>query len=187
MRHFLNQAIKDGDITALKTFLELGANPNYPDENGIFPLSAAVQYDNKKAQEALLKYGADPNLKNAAGVPVLVLACFYDRDISDLLAYGANANVRSLDGVTPLMCSILRANMSNTLLLLKSGAKVSAMELNFAQNRGSNAPQSSSKFQIFKMVSKSLDRRKILDMERKENLASIRSYSYDFQIKSPLF
>jgi ankyrin repeat protein len=187
MKHLLNQAIQDGDTAALKIFLELGAHPDYPDENGVFPLAAAIQSDNKKAQEILLKYGANPNLKNIIGMPVLVLACFYDRDISCLLAYGAETNTKSLEGITPLMCSILRANVSNTAQLLKAGAKVSPMELNFAQNRGGKAPEDSPKFQIYKMVALASDNQTILNMKRVENLSSVNSYSYDFSMKSPFF
>ncbi|WP_049975690.1 ankyrin repeat domain-containing protein [Chthoniobacter flavus] len=69
LAHALN-----GNMDAVKQYIEANENPNATDEAGNTPLMMAVVMDHVDVVEYLLAHGADPFLKNRAGDTALVIA-----------------------------------------------------------------------------------------------------------------
>ena len=63
----LHSATAAGCSELVKLLLQLGANPNAPQEGGITPLHAAAQNGDVESIRALLFYGADANIKSDEG------------------------------------------------------------------------------------------------------------------------
>ena len=60
-------AVLSDNITCAKVLLDLKANPNLCDENGVSPLMHAVIDNNRSMARLLMDYGADPYLKDHTG------------------------------------------------------------------------------------------------------------------------
>ena len=52
---------RDGDIQAVKLFLQAGMSPNVTSQKGETPLVVAARYGRQEVAEVLLAQGADPN------------------------------------------------------------------------------------------------------------------------------
>lgn len=63
----LHSAVAAGCSKLVKLLLQLGANPNAPQEGGFTPLHAAAQNGDVESIRALLFYGADANIKSDEG------------------------------------------------------------------------------------------------------------------------
>ncbi len=90
----------------LETLLNMGINPNIPDQNGIFPIHKAVENGKLQPVHILLEHGADPNVSDPKGVTPLHISYSYDglSEISDLLiSKGANPDQRDNLGKRYLM------------------------------------------------------------------------------------
>ena len=131
----INDAVRAGDVEALRRELERGVPPDMRDENDNPPLLAAVQRKRADCVSMLLQWGADPNGNQgnnaAVGLTVLHLACYYgDLDcVRMLLEGGAAVNTRlSGPDLTPWLpidynlfrwwqdaCSYFRATVARRL------------------------------------------------------------------------
>jgi ankyrin repeat protein len=90
----------------LVSILNLGCNPDAPNESGQFPLHIAVENGNEEFVQILLEYGADPNIADTNGVAPLHISYSYDKlgHIAEILvANGANLNQRDHLGKRYLM------------------------------------------------------------------------------------
>ncbi len=76
----LSIAAAGGCLNSLQVLLELGADPNLPDNIGVTPLMNAVIDDNPRAVETLLAKGARPSVANKAGDTALTIAEKLHRD-----------------------------------------------------------------------------------------------------------
>ena len=63
----LISAVLSDNRTCAKVLLDLKANPDICDENGVSPLMHAVIDDNRSMVRLLMDYGADPYLKDHTG------------------------------------------------------------------------------------------------------------------------
>uniref|UniRef100_A0ABD2W1Z4 Uncharacterized protein n=1 Tax=Trichogramma kaykai TaxID=54128 RepID=A0ABD2W1Z4_9HYME len=71
LSHF-HVAVMSGCHEVVKSFLELGQDPNYPPQNSLEPpLHLALTYKRKEVVKLLLNHGADPNLLNKEGLTPL--------------------------------------------------------------------------------------------------------------------
>ncbi|MBE7439711.1 MAG: DUF1569 domain-containing protein [Spirochaetales bacterium] len=72
-RTALMDAVAAGEISALHSLLEAGANPDLADEQGNVPLHYAVMEGNLEAGRILLQAGANPNARDRKGITPLNL------------------------------------------------------------------------------------------------------------------
>lgn len=70
-------------IKFIEVLLKYGANPNNKDEDGLLPLSYAVDIGKKAIIKVLLKYGADLNIKDEKGM--LPLSYALDNKNTDII------------------------------------------------------------------------------------------------------
>ncbi|KIW77059.1 hypothetical protein Z517_09505 [Fonsecaea pedrosoi CBS 271.37] len=129
---------QSGPITAL---LELGANPNAKDRDGISPLAAIVRVGSSGLDKAstimstLLRYGADPNIPDNHGLNPLCFASggFWRSRmksiVETLLNNGANVNSKDELGRTPLHYACWNARTKLVKYLLRRGADVQITDL----------------------------------------------------------
>jgi ankyrin repeat protein/mono/diheme cytochrome c family protein len=123
------QAIRSGNIAALKTFVKQGA-AGVRDESGNTPLMAAGLYGNTEAVQLLLKAGADVQATNRAGATALLRAATFEEKAALLVAAGASVNARSALGNTPLHLAARKPGNHRTVrLLLDHGAQANATNM----------------------------------------------------------
>lgn len=121
----LNTAIRDGNLTHVKSLLAKGANINAPDADGTTPLMHAVVNAEADCVKLLLDQGADPNLSNKAGATALMWAVNDLKKVQLLPAKGANVNAVSQDAKSPLLMALRLPNaMPVVQALLAKGANV---------------------------------------------------------------
>ena len=124
------QAIRAGDLTAVKTLLESGADLRARDESGDTPLMAAALNADVGVLELLIEAGADVNVTNQAGATPLLRAATFDEKTRLLVAKGADVKARSHTGNTPLILAARQAGNSRTVkFLLDQGVDPNAMNL----------------------------------------------------------
>lgn len=104
----LTRAARSGDLAAIQTRLDEGADVNAPDsEEGWPPLFHAVHMRQAAAVVLLLERGANPNLRSDALVPLEVAAAQATPAIAQiLLAHGADLGARGPDGSTALTVAV---------------------------------------------------------------------------------
>ena len=107
--------------------LEMGADPNIPDQDGNTALMPAVTGPNKiEIVNALLEAGADPNIPNEDGNTALMPAVTGPNKIeivNALLEAGADPNIPDQDGNTALMSAVTGPDKIEIVdALLEAGA-----------------------------------------------------------------
>jgi hypothetical protein len=101
----LVDAVREGDVVAVRTLLARGADPNDPSGgNGWTPLLHAVHTNQLGAAAALLAGGADPNRADPNGMTPLMMAAGYANDamVAVLLRGGADARRKNGEGEAAL-------------------------------------------------------------------------------------
>jgi ankyrin repeat protein len=109
-----------GDTSTVRTLLDLGANINKPDIEGLTALTWATLANRSEVVRLLLDRGANPNLVDTYGMTALLYAAsvdYGDITVLDLLlTHGAHKDAKSKEGQTPLD----RARMFNHTRFLKT-------------------------------------------------------------------
>ncbi|OQS07114.1 hypothetical protein THRCLA_20218 [Thraustotheca clavata] len=95
----------DGDVDAVKRYLDSGVSVDAQDENGYTPLQAAVSYNQLDLVELLLSKGANVSLGDNDDETPLHF-CENVEIAQLLLAHGASLNAKNSDGRTPLDAAI---------------------------------------------------------------------------------
>jgi len=126
----LIDAVKRGDVNAVRTLIAQKADVNTPDADGSTPLHWAAQRDDMAMADALIAAGANVRAKTRYNVTPLSLACGNgDAKLVDrLLKAGADPNETSEEGQTALMTASLTGKPDAVRLLLETGADVNAVE-----------------------------------------------------------
>ena len=89
--NLIRKAVRDGNIEAVKQYLDAGTDVNAKDENGVTPLHQAAYHSNKETAELLLDKGADVNARDNGGETPLDFATHPDnpnknkKETADLL------------------------------------------------------------------------------------------------------
>jgi len=125
----IHQAVKDGNIEAVKQHLATGTDVNAKDYRGWTPLYFAASRGHKEIAELLVDKGADVNAKSDGDwTPLFTAALNGHKEIAELLiAKGANVNAIEAQGKTPLGWATHPDNPNDTAetaaLLRKHGGK----------------------------------------------------------------
>jgi len=124
----LIQAAQDGNLPAVQTLLEEGADVNAKDTYGFTALMTAAQKGHTEIVKLLLEKGADVNARNTSGTALCAALRGGHTDIVKLLLEkGADVNAEMIDGgTTALMMASRNGNTEVVKLLLKKGADVNA-------------------------------------------------------------
>lgn len=142
-------------LSWLKTLLIYGANPNFSDKFGQYPLHSVISNSAELSLsrlDLLLQYRADPNLKDKQGqssihiiVATINKLAYYNsprvqykemvilRPMKDLMskfdklmAAGAQLEAHDKKGLTPLLYACKLGNVSSMNLLVDKGANIHA-------------------------------------------------------------
>lgn len=126
----LIDAVKAGDVAAVRAQLKSGANVNQPEGDGATALHWAASRDAADLVRILLDAGASARVANDLGVTPLHLAAANGNTtaISLLLNRKAEVNAASASGVTPLMEAARSGSADAVRLLVANGANVNARE-----------------------------------------------------------
>jgi ankyrin repeat protein len=125
----------DEELAALdRALIQLGADPNFADADGVTPLMVAARGGSAAQVRALLEAGAGANARCACSdyqgggwTPLGLAAQKGDTDkVSRLIVAGADVNARNGEGETALMLATRRPNIDAVKALLKAGADASA-------------------------------------------------------------
>jgi ankyrin repeat protein len=124
----LFQAIRNGDLAALRAQLAQGADKNARDRRGATLLMHAAAFGTADAVKALLDAGADVNARNSFEATALVWGAADSDKVRLLVEHGANVNTRTKLGRTPLMVAAACDGCSETVrYLLSKGADASGV------------------------------------------------------------
>ena len=126
----LLDAVKRGDVGAVRTLLRAKSDANIADPDGTSALHWAVRRDDVAAAEALLAAGANARAANRYGVTPLALASANGSAalIERLLTAGADVNATQPGGETALMTAARAGNAAAVRTLLGRGANLGARE-----------------------------------------------------------
>jgi ankyrin repeat protein len=126
----LIDAVKRGDVNAVRALVAQKADVNAPDADGSTALHWAAQRDDVAMVDALIAAGANVKAKTRYNVTPLSLACTNgDAKLVDrLLKAGADPNERTEEGQTALMTASLTGKPDAVKLLIETGADVNAVE-----------------------------------------------------------
>ncbi len=126
----LVSATREGNLSALNSLIQSGADVNAAERDGTTPLLWATYESNVDVVNQLIAAGADPNATNNFGVaPLLQASRTGDSAIVEaLLNGGADLPSAVRDGETPLMAAARAGNVTSVELLLKAGSDPDATE-----------------------------------------------------------
>ena len=126
----LFDAIKKGDIEAVRKHLDAGADVNTKDEDGYTLLTVAVAYGSKEIVDLLIVNGGDVNAKNDGGsTPLNIATAQGHKEIVELLIFnGVDVNafdpqVREKSIEMYEVADILRKHGGKTSAELKAEGK----------------------------------------------------------------
>jgi ankyrin repeat protein len=132
-------AASEGNIKALKLFLNAGFSPNTKNKKGVSLLSLAIRNGHRMMIPLLLKNGADVNLTSddTGNTPLMDASAKSNKEmVSDLINAGSELDTISKIGQTSLMLAVNKGNPEITELLIRAGA-----DANIKDNLGMTAKQ----------------------------------------------
>jgi len=121
-----------GDLAAVKSFVEQGVSVNVKDTKDFIPLHHAVVGGHRNVVEFLIAKGADVDAKDRYGWTPLAIATWEGHTAlaEILIKAGAQVNSRYAWGETPLIWAAQKGHASVIELLLTKGADINARSLN---------------------------------------------------------
>ncbi|PVD33794.1 hypothetical protein C0Q70_05055 [Pomacea canaliculata] len=99
-------SVKNGELAAVKEFVEKGGNVNC-EVNSRSPLHYAADYGQEEVMDYLISKGAKVNAKDKFGITPLLSAIFegHTECVKMLLLKGADKNGKSPDGASYAACA----------------------------------------------------------------------------------
>ena len=119
----------DGDLVAVKLFVESGMPVNSKNQSGMSPLMTSVLPGNTEIVKYLVAHGADVNYANEKGETALLVSSYGDGKadvVKALLDGGANPNTADRDGATPLIVAAAFGRVDLMEPLVSKGASLNA-------------------------------------------------------------
>lgn len=131
----LLDAVRQGDVPAVRVLLKSGADVNQPQGDGATPLQWAAHNDSVELVRLLLGAGAKVQAANDLGVTALHLAAANGNvaTLRLLLEKRADPNAAAASGVTPLMEAVRNGSVDAVRLLIANGAQVNTKETSRGQ------------------------------------------------------
>ena len=131
----LIEAVKAGDVEAVRSLLAQGGNVDTPASDGATALHWAVHHDSAVLVDLLLEAGADAGVTNRYGVQPISLAAENGNAaiLERLLQAGADANATLHGGETVLMTAARTGNANALRALMAHGADVNARDATHGQ------------------------------------------------------
>jgi ankyrin repeat protein len=126
----LVDAVKQGDVQAVRALIKAGADVRAPEGDGATALHWAAHRDSIDLVRVLLDAGAAARAANDLGVTPLHLAAANGNaaTLRLLLDKRADVNAATASGVTPLMEAARSGSVDGVRLLVAGGANVNARE-----------------------------------------------------------
>ena len=126
----LVDAVKSGDVKAVRAVLQQGVSVSAAEPDGTTALHEAVRRENVDMVDVLLAAHADAKAANRYNITPLSLACANGNAalIERLLKAGADPNATAEEGQTALMTAALNGKVEAVKLLLARGAQVNVQE-----------------------------------------------------------
>jgi ankyrin repeat protein len=123
-------AVKNRDITTVRTLLKQHVDPNTPDVDGTTPLIWAAHNGDSETGKLLISVGANVKATNRYGVNALVeAATLADVAMMEaLLKAGADPNSTYGAGETALMLAARTGNLNAVKLLIDRGANINGTD-----------------------------------------------------------
>ena len=127
----LDLAATNGQIGVIHTLVELGADVNNVDPNGVSALLFAIRAGHVGSVQALAEHGADVNTSDSNGdTPVLVAS---EKNliavIKMLVKFGANLNLLNVFGFTPVHIACAKGHTEVITTLAELGADMNVFSL----------------------------------------------------------
>lgn len=121
----LHSAAYWGYTPIVELLLRYGAEPNEPDQTGLYSLHLAASEGRTAACNRLLKAGANKEQRNESGGTALHLAAAgnYATTCNALIKAGLDVEARSSDGSTPLLTASALGNKGAVKTLLQAGVR----------------------------------------------------------------
>jgi ankyrin repeat protein len=121
------QAAASGDLGALKSAIEHGADVNFRGPGGFNALNAAARNGHLEIVQYLVEHGATIDRSDNQRHKTALLAASFQRHF-DIVQYlvekGANVNAQSVNGFTPLHDAAYVGNVQIVQFLVEHGANV---------------------------------------------------------------
>ena len=126
----LVDAVKSGDLAAVRALLKQGINVNVVQGDGATALHWAAYRDDGESADLLIRAGAKVNAANDIGVTPLMLASTNGSPamVERLLKAGGHPDLGLESGETPLMAASRTGSTETVRLLLAKRANVNAKE-----------------------------------------------------------
>ncbi len=122
-------AIRENNLTQLKSLLDRAGSANLTDERQVTPLMYAAAAGSLEAMRLLIDRGADVNAQNAYGATALMWSVYDPAKVRLLLDHGAEVNAIAKSGRTALIIAgFTNPSAEVVRMLLDKGAKVPVMD-----------------------------------------------------------
>ncbi len=122
-------AIRENNLTQLKSLLDQKGSANVADDRGITPLMYAAEIGSPDAMRLLIDGGADVNAQNSFGSTALMWSVSDPAKVRLLLDHGADVNTVARSGRTALIVAAFTNPSAEVVkLLLAKGAKTAIMD-----------------------------------------------------------
>jgi len=120
------EAVRSGNVTAIKRAIRPGAGLDGRNEAGATPLMYAAAFASPDCVRLLLDAGADVNAASSGGATALMWATGDTAKVRLLLEHGAHVSAKAKDGTTAFVTAGLRGNAGAMRLLIAHGADAKA-------------------------------------------------------------